>query len=171
MIVFITGSESTGKTKLAQGLADHFGVSWVPEYARRYIENLNGQYHIQDVEEIARHQIQEIISHMNDNLVFFDTGLIITKVWFEEKYQKVPEWFDTLYRDFSVGHYLLCCPDLPWRSDPVRENPEIREKLNRIYELQIEDIDCPFERISGGGSERLKRAISAVDKWLKIENN
>lgn len=170
MIVFITGSESTGKTKLAQDLADHFGVSWVPEYAREHIENLNGKYHIQDIEEIARHQIQEIISHLNDHLVFFDTGLIITKVWFEKKYQKVPEWFDALYRDFSVGHYLLCSPDLPWIADPVRENPEIREELNNIYEIQIEDINCPFERISGEGSERLKNAIYAVDEWLEIEN-
>ncbi|MCK5820653.1 MAG: ATP-binding protein [Bacteroidales bacterium] len=170
MIVFITGSESTGKTKLAQELAEYYSATWVPEYARQYVESLSGDYHIKDVEEIARRQIQEIISHLNDPLVFFDTGLIITKVWFEKKFRNVPEWFDKLYRDFSEGHYLLCSPDLPWIADPLRENPDIREELNRAYEDHIKDINCPFKRISGQGAERKNSAISAVEEWLRIEN-
>lgn len=171
MIVYITGSESTGKTELAQGLAAHFGVSWVPEYARKYIENLKGKYRINDVEEIARFQIQEIISHQSDKLVFFDTGLIITRVWFEKKFQTIPTWFETIYRDFSNGHYLICNTDLPWVEDPVRENPEIRDELNSSYEAEIIDVNCPFQIISGKGSERLENAIFAVEKWLKVENN
>ena len=170
MIVFITGSESTGKTELARGLAHHFGISWVPEYARYYIENLNRKYQIQDLEEIARHQIQEIISHQNEKFIIFDTGLIITKVWFEKKFRKVPEWFEALYRDYSNGYYLLCSPDLPWLADPVRENSERREELDFAYAAQINSINCPMKRISGKGSERLKSAIYTIEEWLEIEN-
>jgi len=171
MIVFITGSESTGKTELAKGLADHFGVCWVPEFAREYIGNITGKYNFRDIEEIARHQIQEIISHLDDDLVFFDTGLIITKVWFEKKYKKVPKWFDSIYRDYSEGHYLLCCADLPWIADPLRENPKIREELNSAYEAHIKDVNCPLEKITGEGNVRLSNAIGAVEEWIRIENN
>ena len=36
--VAIVGAESTGKTTLAQQLAEHFGTVWVPEYGREYTE-------------------------------------------------------------------------------------------------------------------------------------
>lgn len=170
MIVFITGTESTGKTELARKLSNHFGVSCVQEYARGYIESLDKDYTINDVEEIARHQIQEIISHKDEKLIFFDTGLIITMVWFDKKYNFVPDWFKDIYIDFSKGHYLLCNPDIPWVSDPVRENPD-RGDLDSVYEKEIKNLDCPYARIGGIGDMRLNNAISIVETWLEIEYN
>ena len=35
--VVVIGPESTGKSTLCQQLAEHYGVSWVPEYARQYL--------------------------------------------------------------------------------------------------------------------------------------
>ena len=38
--VAITGPESTGKSLIAQQLADHYTTVWVPEYARIHLLNL-----------------------------------------------------------------------------------------------------------------------------------
>jgi NadR type nicotinamide-nucleotide adenylyltransferase len=36
--IVVTGPESTGKTTLAQGLAERLATTWVPEYARAYLD-------------------------------------------------------------------------------------------------------------------------------------
>lgn len=171
MIVFVTGSESTGKTHLAEGLAKHFNSTWVPEYARTYVENLQRPYDFRDVEAIARHQIREIdANRQRQDLVIFDTGLVITKVWFEKKFDLVPDWFEDLFSEASKGYYLLCNPDIPWLPDPVRENPVLRQELDRSYEMEIRRMNCSLERVGGMGQVRLNRAIEIVKNWLEIEN-
>ncbi len=56
--ITIIGPESTGKTTLTQQLAHHYQTSWVREYARSYIENLNRPYEESDLVEMAKGQIE-----------------------------------------------------------------------------------------------------------------
>lgn len=169
MRVFITGSESTGKTELASALARHYGVSWVPEFARTYMEQLHRSYTYQDVEKIASQQLADLTRYTNEKLIFFDTGLIITKIWFLRRFNQVPDWFLEQYPTMAIGHYLLCHPDLPWQPDPVRENPHIRMDLDKAYEGEMLLLNCPYERVLGEGAARLKLAIEIMDNWLGIE--
>ena len=148
--VGIIGPESTGKSSLARYLAKRYNGVYVPEYAREYIENLNRPYTIEDVETIARHQIeqlQQIDSHrspLTSNLYFFDTELIITKVWFEHKYGSCPAWLEQAIHNYLMDVYLLTYPDLEWQPDPVRENPDIRLELFQRYESEIQKLDIPY---------------------------
>ncbi len=167
MIVFIAGSESTGKTELAQGLATHYNAQWVPEYSREYLSKLSRAYTFEDVETIARKQIEQIKLSSGNDLTFVDTDLINTKVWFEKKFGRVPNWFLDCYQNYSRGRYLLCSPDLPWVHDPLRENPDIRKELDTIYESEIRKNAFPIFRIFGFGESRFHNAISQINKWLK----
>lgn len=148
--VGIIGPESTGKSTLARYLARRYNGICVPEYAREYIEKLNRPYTMEDVEAIARHQIeqlQEIDSHLSpltSNLYFFDTELIITKVWFEHKYGSCPTWLEQAIHDYPMDVYLLTYPDIEWKPDPVRENPDIRLELFDRYESEIQKLDIPY---------------------------
>ena len=148
--VGIIGPESTGKSTLARYLARRYNGICVPEYAREYIEKLNRPYTMEDVEAIARHQIeqlQEIDSHLSpltSNLYFFDTELIITKVWFEHKYGSYPAWLEQAIHDYPMDVYLLTYPDIEWKPDPVRENPDIRLELFDRYESEIQKLDIPY---------------------------
>ena len=143
--VGIIGPESTGKSTLANYLAHRYNGVLIPEYARDYMENLapSYEYTYNDVEAIARYQVQQMQS-LTDGILVFDTELIITKVWFLHKFGKCPDFVEQALRDFPMDVYLLCYPDIPWQHDPVRENPNIRDYLFDWYEREIQALNIPY---------------------------
>ena len=152
--VGIIGPESTGKSTLATYLAHRYGGVLVPEYAREYMEKraCASAYMYDDVVNIAQQQVQQlqnsnhggITEGYRSNVVFFDTELIITKVWFLHKFGKCPEFVEKALHDYPMDVYLLCYPDMEWEPDPVRENPDIREYLFDWYEREIQALGIPY---------------------------
>jgi len=166
--IAITGPESTGKTTLAKELAETFSGQFIPEFARQYIENLQRHYTFDDIEIIARNQINQyrLTQGSSARIFFFDTWLIITKVWFSWVYGRIPEWLEEEIQNCPIDLYLLCRPDLPWEADPVRENGgENRIRLYEQYREQLEHYGFNFVEIGGTDDERLQNAISSIRKF------
>lgn len=161
----ILGAESTGKSVLSLQLAQHFSGVCVPEYAREYVEKAGGRYTYSDVEAIAEKQIEQLQTDYETDYVFFDTELIITKVWFSVKYAEVPDWFEKVCGVLKPDFSLLCMPDLPFVADPVRENPHLRKELTDRYIYELQTYNIPFALISGSGSVRLQNAINAINSY------
>jgi NadR type nicotinamide-nucleotide adenylyltransferase len=163
--ILITGAESTGKSELAVGLARHYHGVHVPEYAREYVEKLDRPCTYADVEHIARWQQDAFQgTQAPGSYVFFDTWLIITRVWFEVVFQKIPPWVDEQIHQACFDLVLLCHTDLPWISDGVRENGgERREMLQERYRELIRQAGWNFHTVEGTGEERLGRAIHLID--------
>jgi NadR type nicotinamide-nucleotide adenylyltransferase len=169
--IAVTGPESTGKTTLAMQLADHFHGLFIPEYARGYVENLPGHYSFEDVENIAKAQVEQYNSTKtsSEKIVFFDTWLIITKVWFNWVYQKTPDWLDEMIVNCPVDLFLVCQPDLPWEADPVRENGgENRIRLFELYLSELKHYGFAFVEIGGTDDVRLHNAVSAIQKAYSL---
>lgn len=165
-IIVITGSESTGKTELTRQLAHHYHAPYYPEYAREYISGLNRKYNVQDVELIAGKQIEQYdeASHSKHKYVFFDTWLIITKVWFEVVYNKVPDWLTDSLKSARITGFIVNEPDLPWVSDPLRENGgKMREILHQTYLRNLEYFKFRYCLNTGFGPTRLANAIKTVE--------
>jgi NadR type nicotinamide-nucleotide adenylyltransferase len=165
--VAILGPESTGKTALAKRLAEHFNTPWIPEYAREYVEKLTIPYTYDDVCNIARTQIEqeklyEEHPELSNSYVFFDTDLIITKVWLEYKYGVVPEFITERLKTGFYDLYLLCTPDLPWEADPVREHEADREFFFNWYKKEIEQTGKPCVIVTGTGNQRVLNALAAL---------
>lgn len=165
--IAIIGPESTGKTALAKSLAEHFNAPWVPEYAREYVEKLTNPYTYEDVCNIARKQIEQEIAFeqltcSNEKYVFFDTDLIITKVWFSYCFQKIPDFLTKRLSCNFFNIYLLCAPDLPWEPDPVREHGNDREYFFNLYKEEIEQTGKPYVIVTGTGNQRILNAITAI---------
>lgn len=166
--IVITGPESTGKTELAQALAEKFDTVWIPEYARHYIENLDRPYDYDDVVQIARYQVAqetEFTLKIGKGILIFDTWLIITKVWFDLVFGKCPEWISEHIRSSKIDLFLVCDTDLPWIADLVRENGgEKREQLFQLYCNEIRSFGFNYEIVGGFGAARTENAMNALSK-------
>ncbi len=166
--IVVTGPESTGKTELAKALASQFGTLWVPEYAREYVENLDRPYEYNDVIKIAHHQINEELAYsskIDHGVLFFDTWLIITKVWLDLVYGKCPDWIIDHIQSTKIDLFLVCNTDLQWIKDPVRENGgEKREQLLKIYCDEIKSFGFEYEIITGFGISRKENAMMAISR-------
>ncbi len=167
--VGIIGPESTGKSSLGQYLAKRYGATYVPEYARDYVAALHRPYTYEDVCHIARKQIEEIravvsgqwlvgsgqmTKRADNEVVFFDTELIVTRVWFDYVYGAAPDWLLDAMQQYKMDTYLLTYPDIPWIPDPTRENgsDEMRLQLFQRYEQEIQALDVPYYIIRHTGN-------------------
>jgi len=168
--IAIIGPESTGKSELSVALAEHFGGSFVPEFARTYVEGLGRKYGYDDVVFIAKQQIEEQKSAILNKIstpVFFDTELIITKVWFEYCYKRIPDFVTESIQSNYFDLYLLCYPDLPWVPDPVREHGgDERLFFYDWYKREVEATGISFFEIKGIGTERTQLAIDIVKQFI-----
>lgn len=147
----IIGPESTGKTTLSRYLANRYHGRYVPEYARTYIEQLHRPYTQLDVLAIAKYQVEEMRDLMKqggsgDDLVVFDTELIVTRVWLDYCYGESPGWLLDAMRSYTMDVYLLTYPDIAWLPDVTRENgdPIMRFQLFRRYRSEIESLGIPY---------------------------
>ncbi len=166
--ISITGPESTGKSWLAEKLAEHYQTKWIPEYARTYLKNINRPYSYKDILEIAQKQFREENSvPLGTGLLFCDTDFCVTSIWCNVKYGKCHEWITSKLYENHYDLYLLCNIDLPWQYDPLREHPEMRSELFGMYCNLMEVHRFNYRIVSGTGEQRLKNAIGYVDEYLR----
>ena len=147
--VGIIGPESTGKSTLARYLAKRYKSVLVPEYAREYVEQKGTtEVSYEELCAIAKHQIEELeaVSSQQSTVSFFDTELIVTKVWFDYAFGQVPEWLNEAIQRYPMDVYLLTYPDLPWTQDGARYNgsDEKRKELFARYEAEIQALNIPY---------------------------
>ena len=152
--VGIIGPESSGKSTLARYLAKRYQGVLIPEYARDYVEQKGTtEVSFNELCAIAKHQIEELENLSSHSLIlaftqpiFFDTELIVTKVWFDYAFGRVPEWLNENIHRFPMDVYLLTYPDIAWVPDPARSNGSdaIRKELFDRYEAEIQALDIPY---------------------------
>ncbi|HMC96451.1 MAG TPA: ATP-binding protein [Flavobacteriales bacterium] len=164
--IVITGPESSGKTTLALGLAHALHGSYVIEVAREYLDALGRPYEEKDLLAIAREQLEreEVIARDTDTggLLVCDTDLITIRIWSEEKYGRCDPWIieQTVRRPYDL--WLLCSPDMPWEPDPLRENPDDRDRLFDVYERTLRALGKPYRVMIGDPATRLREATNAM---------
>ena len=167
----LVGPESTGKTTLGKALASRYGGRYVVEYARELVGSLGRPYTYEDVCRVAEVNREEARNHgCTEGFVFFDTELIVTKVWLDEVYGRRPEWLtEPIPEACRMDLYLLCRPDFPAEPDPLRENTEqsARERLFEVYLREIKSTGRPYAIVEGVGEARL----ACCDNRLKLLRN
>ncbi len=135
-ITILTGAESTGKTTLAKKLSIEENLPLVEEYAREYLEekliiNPAYQYTLKDLVSIAKKQNQlESQAFEKYGQIVCDTDIITIQIWAMDKFKT---WLDVSNPNIYFKEYLLCPPDIPWVSDPLRENPTDRWRIHHMY--------------------------------------
>jgi nicotinamide riboside kinase len=176
--IVILGPESSGKTQLAESLATHYQTAWVPEMARGYLNNNGNNYTKEDLKKISEAQIREeerVREEWQENwkqatsrpFVFLDTDLNVIRIWSEWVFGECDLWLLKALANQQHHGYLLCEPDLPWDSDPLRSNPDLRERMAiyHHYREMLIDLGKPWASISGSGELRLERALEALKRF------
>jgi len=162
--VVLIGSESTGKTELAKQLATKYNTVFVNEHAREYVENLKVPYQYEDVLPIAQKQIDDesLFENKANKVLFFDTYLIITKIWLQHVFAHVPDWIENAIKNCDIDLFLLCKNDIEWQYDPARENLHMREYLFERYKQELDYYNFNYQLVEGRGELRFKNA----DKYV-----
>ena len=166
--VCVIGPECTGKSELSKFLATHFNTSWIPEYARAYLDKLGRPYQQADLLKIAHGQLRLEDEWLRDSnrVMICDTNLITIKIWSDYKYGRCDEEIMQLIKKRHYDLYLLCYIDVPWVDDPQREHPDKREDLWNIHKKEVVNTGVPFVEINGDWTTRQQKAIEAIDKIL-----
>lgn len=169
--IAIVGPESTGKTTLCHQLAEWFDGEWIPEVAREYISSRIKPYTKEDVETIARLQIE--LEHGKEKSInpwlFCDTNLLVIKIWMEDVFGKCPDWILQECANRTYDLHLLMKPDLEWEPDPIRENPDRQEYFYKLYQNELQKAGVLWCEISGKGEARLQHAIDAIRNHFQFE--
>lgn len=164
--IIITGPESTGKSWLTKKLGEHFNAPFAGEYARHYLEKHGSAYGFDTLEKMIKghkaHQ-QEAIQQA-DEVVFLDTDLLNFKIWEELVFGKTHDFLEKEISCESDHLYLLTYPDIPWESDPLRENPENRMELFELNLELIKKLNRPYEVVKGDYKQRFENALTALNK-------
>lgn len=171
--VVVTGSESTGKTTLAERLAAHYGTVWVPEYARAYLDGKGKPLDTSDVEPIARGQIaaEDAGARAANRVVILDTDLVSTTVYAEHYYVEYQAWILSAARERISELYLLCGIDVPWVPDPQRDRSHLREKMHALFRGRLAELGANVVDITGSWDDRWRRAVVAVDAMLSARSS
>ncbi|HVM87367.1 MAG TPA: ATP-binding protein [Puia sp.] len=172
--IVVIGPESTGKSSLCSLLAEHYGTTWVPEYAREYLLTNGKDYTYDTLLTVAKGQLalEDKISSQftpdSPQFLFVDTDMYVMKVWCEFVFGKCHQLIidEVVKRKYDL--YLLCNTDLPWVKDELREYPDLetREKLFHIYKDLLINQSTPWVEVKGDYEERIKMAIDAVDAFF-----
>lgn len=172
--IAIFGTESTGKTSLAERLAAHFAAPWSPEFARQFWDTHEGRIEATDLDAIARGQIanEETAAAQARRVVFCDTELITCTLWNDALFPgRCPAWVRTTADARAKGFalYLLCDADVPFVPDPQRcfPDPEAREKARKLWRDALVSRGLPFVEIRGEWATRERTAITAVERILQ----
>ena len=165
--IIISGPESSGKTSLAKALSKDFKIEYTKEYARKYLTQIKRRYTKEDLSNIARIQLEnELLNSQKNEISISDTDLITIKIWGLYKYGDCEDWIlEKINKQKKENRvYFLCFPDIPWESDPLRENPNDRNKLFKIYQKELSELGHTYFIIKGEG--RIEKAKKIIQKLI-----
>jgi NadR type nicotinamide-nucleotide adenylyltransferase len=167
MRVCFHGAESTGKSVLAEKLAQEFGCPWVPEYGRTYCEERGTDLTMADLIAIAEGQDMAVraAKAAAPRLLLLDTDQLMTAAWAQMLFGEVPE---ALLAWPRADLYLLFAPDVPWIDDGTRffgKGP-LRSRFAALAEDMLVRTGTPFVRIAGNWAEREEATRAAISAAL-----
>jgi len=174
--ICIVGAESTGKTTLAQALAEHYQTNWVSEYGREVSERMlarDGAYRWQtsDFEQIAVTQcrLENEAAREANRLLICDTDALATTVWHQRYLGYASPAVDRIAEVHRRPDlYLLSDFHAPFVQDGTRDGEQIRGWMHETFIKELTRQKRPFNVLSGTYETRYRQAVAAVDRLLEL---
>jgi HTH-type transcriptional regulator, transcriptional repressor of NAD biosynthesis genes len=167
--VALLGTESTGKTTMAERLAKRFETVMVGELGRPYCETRPAMsLELVDFEAIAWGQATwEDDAAVNANRVLIcDTELHTTATWSDLVVGTRPEWLTAAARARHYDLVLLLDDDVPWIADGTRVLRDRRVEHTRRLRAELDAAGRRYTVLSGEFAERGREAERLVGALL-----
>jgi HTH-type transcriptional regulator, transcriptional repressor of NAD biosynthesis genes len=159
-----------------------------PQYVQEDLDEIaKGQL---DLEQQAYEVFKNLIG-LSPQIIVCDTDLLTLKIWSTEvfgdcsdeltqfiDYQLIMDsgqWtIDKLIIDkrelktvqtlIKTIHFLCSPEGVEWEDDPLRENPNDRDHLFKIYETELKFNEKKYVILRGDKNERFEQAIKAIER-------
>ena len=161
--IVILGSESTGTTTLARGLAEALGTVWVPEYGRTYTEGrgLTQQWTTDEFVHIADQQnrMEDALAQKSNGILICDTDAFATEVW-HERYvgTQMPSRDQHRASLYIITDYY----DVEFGDDGLRDGESLRPWMQGLFAVRLQEAKKNYLFVTGSPTHRLYRAVDEV---------
>jgi nicotinamide riboside kinase len=175
LVVAIVGAESTGKTALAQALAQRITedtglrATWVPEQLRLWCDREGRTPRPDEQASIAALQRAAVEAATADHdVVLADTTPLMTAVYSLHLFQDNSLTAEALVWQKNCTLTLLTALDLPWVADGLqRDGPHVRAPIDTLVRSLLIGQGLNWSLVSGQGEARVQQALDALAPWLR----
>ncbi|GAA3411413.1 AAA family ATPase [Paenibacillus hodogayensis] len=167
------GAPSTGKTTVAQAMAERLGTVWMPEYGREYWErhHVDRRLAPEQMVEIAEGHLEreEALTAEARDVLFVDTNAITTYMFALDYHGfALPRLRELAERAASrYDLVFLCADDIPYDDTPDRSGDVHRRKFQKQIRADLLIRHIPFVTLEGSLEKRMERVEAAVRQYAK----
>jgi HTH-type transcriptional repressor of NAD biosynthesis genes len=147
--VVILGTESTGKTTLAEFLSTYFSAALVKEMGRELIPN-SEKFELEDLKKVAmahQQETEKAIISLN-RLIIFDTDLHITQSYAFHKFGQYLDLPESCYEAQKANLYLYLSSESPYVQDGSRMSLVERNQLEKYHRETLEKFSINYQTVS-----------------------
>jgi NadR type nicotinamide-nucleotide adenylyltransferase len=168
--VVLIGVESTGKTTLAEELAQQFNTTWISEYGREYCLDKTDEWTAKDFVEIAQEQQrrENEAAKSANKLLVCDTNAFATSVWHRRYLGSYDPEVNRIANQDKVDLYLLTRPDFPFVQDGTRDGEHIRHEMHEWFLERLCQQSAMVVEISGSPLDRVQMAKAAIARYCGL---
>ncbi len=174
-VVFL-GAPSTGKTTIAERMAQEYHTIWMPEYGREYWEKnqVERKLTLGQLVEIAEVHLEreENLLYQAKDFLFTDTNAITTYMFSQYYHQTAPPRLIDLANQCSARYdlFFLCGTDVPY-ADTWDRSGDVKRKVFQkqiVGDLLVRKI--PFFVLNGDLETRMLQAKAVLSKFRKYQS-
>jgi len=158
--IALLGGESSGKSTLAQALAQRLRTAWVPEYGRALWEQRGGNLRYEDLLHIAQTQCahEQTRAVSARRWLVCDTTPLTTLFYSLDLFGRADAELWTL----AERHYdavFLCAPDFEFVQDGTRRDAAFRRAQHNWYVQALKARGVRYTLLEGTVEMRVARAL------------
>lgn len=174
--IVLLGAPSTGKTTLAQRLAEAYNTVWMPEYGREYWEMYQSarRLSLTQLVEIAEGHLEREERRLleADRYLFTDTNALTTAMFSRDYHGTIHPRLAELARKAATRYdlVLLCEDDIPYADTWDRSGAVQREIFQKRIIADLIERKIPFLRVRGDVQQRVDQVRSLLERCQKYQN-
>jgi len=166
--ICLLGGESSGKTTLAQALAERLGTVCVPEVGREHWEERGGALTYADMRLIAEGQVvrEDVLAREARRWLVCDGSALTTVFYSLDGFGRV----DPVVRRLAERSYaftFVCAPDFPFVQDGTRRDAGFSQRQHRWYCSVLEARGVSHVVLEGPVAQRMAAVCRLLESAVQ----